>query len=426
MKTIYEQPDRFPLLIASFCRSICGRTAVKAGLLLGMAGGVAEYTSDRKAVRRRGDIHVLLLGDPGLGKSQLLRAAAAMSPRGVYVSGNSASLTGLTCSVVREPTTGDFALEGGALVLADQGICCVDEFDKMGGDQQALLEAMEQQTVSIAKAGIVCNLQARASVIVAANPRDGSFVGTKTIEENLKGVMSNALLSRFDLVFLLQDQADQDVGLSDHVLGMRAGGGGGDWMATVKTPLEARCRDVQSPLPAQLLRTYLQYARAYVHPVLTRQAKERLKSFFLELRSGNHELSGRPPVTTRQLEALIRLSQARARLELDEEVTEEHVEDVIELVKEGVLYDPVGEASLVAIAPGAAPSKGGAAGKVRKFIAALEKRATRTGDREFQLSDLKALASNAGIANSDFDGALGCANESGALLKEQGGGYRLA
>ncbi|KAF0742935.1 hypothetical protein AaE_008583, partial [Aphanomyces astaci] len=199
--TIAHDDQVFDRLIHSFCPGIYRNELVKAGLLLALFGGAQK--KEDNAVFTRSDSHVLLVGDPGLGKSQLpilytsgnplvygrcprmLRAVSMITPRGVYVGGNTATTTGLTVTMVKD-SSGDYALEAGALVLADQGVCCIDEFDKMACDYQALLEAMEQQSISIAKAGIVCNLNARTSVIAAANPSGGHYNRSRSVSENLK------------------------------------------------------------------------------------------------------------------------------------------------------------------------------------------------------------------------------------------------
>ena len=232
------------MLVASICPTIFGHESVKAGLLLALLGGVTKQgladqsssnastsstsgpptssarsaTDPSGATSVRGDIHILIVGDPGLGKSQMLRAASKVSPRGVYISGGVTSKTGLTVTMVRDGKDGDFALEAGALVLADQGCCCIDEFDKMTAEHNALLEAMEQQSISIAKAGMVCNLAARTSVIAAANPVGGHYNHAKTVSENLK--IGSPLLSRFDLVFIILDQpnTEKDQMLSEHII----------------------------------------------------------------------------------------------------------------------------------------------------------------------------------------------------------------
>lgn len=209
IRAIATDPYCFHLLVASLCPPIVGQELVKAGLLLVLLGGSKRTCplAARTRVRIRSDPHVLLVGDPGLGKSQLLRACHDAAPRAVYLCGTLATNTGLTVTLVNDGR-GDVALEAGALVLADQGICCIDELDKLSCSYHALLEAMEQQQISIAKSGVVTSLSARCSVIAAANPVGGQYHRGKTVSENLK--MSGALFSRFDLVFIMLDRADDE------------------------------------------------------------------------------------------------------------------------------------------------------------------------------------------------------------------------
>ncbi|KAG0463731.1 hypothetical protein HPP92_019800 [Vanilla planifolia] len=215
--------DIFRQIVQSFCPSIYGHELVKAGITLALFGGVQKHSMDENKVPVRGDIHVIIVGDPGLGKSQLLQAAAAVSPRGIYVCGNATTNAGLTVAVVKDHMTSDYAFEAGAMVLADRGLCCIDEFDKMSAEHQSLLEAMEQQCVSIAKAGLVASLSARTSVLAAANPIGGHYNRAKTVNENLK--MRAALLSRFDLIFILLDKPDEmlDKRVSDHIMALHTG-----------------------------------------------------------------------------------------------------------------------------------------------------------------------------------------------------------
>ncbi|XP_068473265.1 probable DNA helicase MCM8 isoform X2 [Phaseolus vulgaris] len=289
--------DLFRQILQSICPSIYGHELVKAGITLSLFGGVRKHSMDQNKVPVRGDIHVIIVGDPGLGKSQLLQAAAAVSPRGIYVCGNATTKAGLTVAVVKDPMTSDYAFEAGAMVLADSGLCCIDEFDKMSSEHQALLEAMEQQCVSIAKAGLVASLSSRTSVLAAANPAGGHYNRAKTVNENLK--MSAALLSRFDLIFILLDKPDEllDKQLSDHIMALHGGNGqlspalkkrrgdSSDSRATVSqnpgyvADLGVRSGSLISrlrldplrdsdfiPLPGQLLRKYIAYARSFVFP----------------------------------------------------------------------------------------------------------------------------------------------------------------
>ena len=172
---ISREPNLFKLIVNSICPSIYGHELIKAGLTLTIFGGSTKPTEAKNSLTVRGNPHMLIVGDPGLGKSQMLTAVNYVVPRGVYVCGSYSSATGLTVSILKESGTGDYAIEAGALVLGDQGVCCIDEFDKMSSEHQALMEAMEQQSISVAKAGIVCNLLARTSIIAAANPIGGHY-----------------------------------------------------------------------------------------------------------------------------------------------------------------------------------------------------------------------------------------------------------
>ena len=322
------------LLVASLAPSIFGHQLVKLALLLGLFGGREKGRGAGVAIRA--DPHILLVGDPGLGKSQMLVAASQAAPRAVLVTGNSTTSSGLTVSLTREAGN-EFNLEAGALVLADRGCCCIDEFDKMVTQHAALLEAMEQQAVSVCKAGVVCQLPARTAVLAAANPAGGHYNRAKTVAENLK--LGPALLSRFDLVFILIDEADDqhDCRLSEHVLGLhrRAGAARHGPAVGPEDTLTLAGRlggEVSDPLPPQLLRRYIAYAREYVHPVVGQEAGAVLQEFYLGLRA-QHQGGDTVPVTTRQLESLVRLTEARAKMELREEATEGDAQDVVEIMK---------------------------------------------------------------------------------------------
>uniref|UniRef100_A0A6Q2YIF3 Minichromosome maintenance 8 n=1 Tax=Esox lucius TaxID=8010 RepID=A0A6Q2YIF3_ESOLU len=425
-----DYPNRDPFLL------------VKAGLCLALFGGSQKHADDKNRIPVRGDPHILVVGDPGLGKSQMLQAVCNVAPRGIYVCGNTTSTSGLTVTLSREAGSGDYSLEAGALVLGDQGLCCIDEFDKLGQQQQALLEAMEQQTISLAKAGLVCSLPARTSVIAAANPVGGHYNRAKTVSENLK--MGSALLSRFDVVFLLLDVPDEshDRKLSEHVMAVRSGkGGASSAMVTrddiqsqhsllepVETPLSDRLQvcpgEYVDPIPPSLLRKYVGYARRYVHPSLSASAAQTLQEFYLSLRSHTHAADA-TPITTRQLESLIRLTEARARLELRETATKSDAEDVVEIMKHSLadtFSDGSGGLDFERSVLGVGMSQRSAA---KRFITALNMQAQRTHTVLYDLTELRCLAKDFNIQVSDFESFISSLNEQGYLLKKGHRQYQL-
>ncbi|KAI0567078.1 DNA replication licensing factor MCM8 [Gracilaria domingensis] len=447
IQEVVRERDPFAFLVHSSAPSIYGHELVKAGLVLALFGGspkeqVGPTASESVAIRR--DIHCLLVGDPGLGKSQMLKAMTRISPRGVYVCGNSTSTAGLTVTVVRE-ATGDFALEAGALVLGDRGVCCIDEFDKMRAEHGALLEAMEQQSVSVAKAGLICNLSARTTVIAAANPVGGHYDRSRTVCENLK--IALPLLSRFDLVFILMDKADKarDRFISEHVMkmfGMRSSErlNGRKWVANARAVVDVGAADpprlemddhltlaerlreckVDDPLPPSLFREYVRYARTHVHPELSEGAKRELQEFYLHLRKTSKEQAAdTTPITTRQLESLVRLSEARARSEMRTVVTREHARDVIEIMQESMIETLTDETGTLDLgrSSGMSRHKEG-----KRFIAALHVESRRRREAMFDKVELKAVAKSIGIEGERFERVLEAVNHQGFVMKK---GVRL-
>ncbi len=308
-----KDPAIIDKIIKSIAPSIYGMEEVKEAIAYMLFGGVPKVMPD--GVKIRGDIHVLIVGDPGTAKSQLLQYVARLAPRGIYTSGKGSTAAGLTATVIRDKTTGDFFLEAGALVLADNGVAAIDEIDKMRAeDRVAMHEAMEQQTVSIAKAGIVAMLNARTSILAAANPAFGRYMSNRPVSENIN--LPVTILSRFDFIFVLTDKPNKarDAALVDHVLSLRAMKG-----------------EVSAPFSPDFLRKYIAYARKHVKPRLTEEAMEKIKAYFLGLREKASEDSP-VPITVRQLETLVRAAEARARMALRSEVTAEDAEAVIRLM----------------------------------------------------------------------------------------------
>ncbi|XP_048321239.2 probable DNA helicase MCM8 isoform X1 [Ziziphus jujuba] len=435
--------DTFRQLLQSVCPSIYGHELVKAGITLALFGGVRKHSNDNNKVPVRGDIHVMVVGDPGLGKSQLLQAAAAVSPRGIYVCGNATTKAGLTVAVVKDPMTSDYGFEAGAMVLADSGLCCIDEFDKMSAEHQALLEAMEQQCVSIAKAGLIASLSARTSVLAAANPVGGHYNRAKTVNENLK--ISAALLSRFDLVFILLDKPDEllDKRVSEHIMSLHTGYGepspapkkqrsasqstGDIDTGTENGSLVSRMRlDPKkdsdfAPLPVQLLRKYIAYARAFVFPRMSKPAADILQKFYLQLR--DHATSADcTPITARQLESLVRLAEARARLDLREEITAQDAMDVVEIMRESLYDKYVDEHGCVDFGRSGGMSQ---QKEAKRFLSALNKQSELQQKDCFSISEIYSLADRICLRVPDIDTFIDNLNSVGYLLKKGPKTYQM-
>lgn len=304
-------------IMRSIAPSIYGYESIKEAIMYLVFGGVPKHLAD---ISIRGELNILLVGDPGTAKSQLLQYVAAIAPRGLYTSGRGTTAAGLTAAVLRE-RGGGMTLEAGALVLADKGVACIDEIDKMRPeDRVAIHETMEQHTVSVAKGGIVATLNARTAILAAANPSLGRYDLYKTVTENIN--LPVTILSRFDLIFVLKDvpEKDLDEKMSSHILEMHMKG---------SAPLE-------TPIASELLRKYISYAKN-VRPILTDEALKRLRAFYLEMRAVTEKVEGSPiAITARQLESLVRLAEARARISLRKKITAEDAEAAIVIMNKSL------------------------------------------------------------------------------------------
>ncbi|PAA84465.1 hypothetical protein BOX15_Mlig027573g2, partial [Macrostomum lignano] len=416
IEAMHSLPNVFSTLVASLCPAIFGHESVKSGLLLALFGG--SQRGGELGVRS--ESHVLVVGDPGLGKSQMLQAVASVAPRSVYVCGNTSSTAGLTISLSKDRGSNESGLEAGALVLADRGVCCIDEFDKMAKQHAALLEAMEQQSVSIAKAGVVCSLPARCSVVAAANPVSGHFDRARTVGENLR--MSAALLSRFDLAFILVDRPDRrlDGLLSEHVMSLhsRAGSSAGSSVGGVSAAMAAAAGG--NPVPHALMRKYIAYARKYVQPRLTREAAAELQKFYLELRAGLR-CRDACPVTTRQLESLVRLTEARARAELRELCTAEDARCAIQLTRDCVRDLLSDDTGAVDVSRSSGVSCRSAA---KRLLQRLQRAAEQRQNRLFSSEELMQHVRSLGVS-TDATALLQALNSQGFLLQKGPRLYQL-
>nr|XP_018901469.1 PREDICTED: DNA replication licensing factor Mcm5 [Bemisia tabaci] len=323
-RRLASSPNVFDRIAKSIAPSIFGFEDIKKAIACLLFGGSRKRLPD--GLTRRGDINVLLLGDPGTAKSQLLKFVERVSPIGIYTSGKGSSAAGLTASVTRDPATRNFVMEGGAMVLADGGAVCIDEFDKMREDDRvAIHEAMEQQTISIAKAGITTTLNSRCSVLAAANSVYGRWDDTKG-EENIDFLPT--ILSRFDMIFIVKDEHDEakDIRLAKHIMNVHK-----------QTNKNLEAADSDEELSLNLIKKYIKFCRLTCGPRLSEAAAEKLKNRYVLLRGGNKDAMDTAekklsiPITVRQLEAIVRISESLAKMQLQPFATESHVDEALRL-----------------------------------------------------------------------------------------------
>lgn len=332
-----RDPEIYEKVKRSIAPSIFGYDDVKEALALQLVSGFEKRLPD--GARIRGDIHILLVGDPGIAKSQLLRYMTKISPRGIYTSGKSSTSAGLTATAVKDELgDGRWTIEAGALVLADKGIAAVDEMDKMENeDKSALHEAMEQQTISVAKAGVMASLKSRCSLLAAANPKLGRFDKYEPIAPQIN--LTPALMSRFDLIFVLTDDPDtkRDSAIAEHILKSNFAGELSmqiSWNPEISQDDVDRALIVIKPeIEPEQLRKYVAYARKKIFPTLMDEAKDYFLKYYVSLRTQGQDSNKPVPVTARQLEALIRLGEASARLRLSDKVTLEDAQRVVKILE---------------------------------------------------------------------------------------------
>lgn len=389
-------------MYASIAPSIYGHEKIKEALVLQLMGGVRKTRDD--GVTTRGDIHILLIGDPGAGKTQMLKRMSKVSPKARFISGKGVSGAGLTASVVKDEFIGGWSLEAGALVLANKGLCCIDEMDKMDKDDTAAMhEALEGQTITISKASIQATLRAETTVLAGANPKFGRFDPYDTVAKQID--LPPTLINRFDLIFPIKDLPDaaKDEKMAKFVLELHQN-------LTTEAEIETN-----------LIRKYIAYAKQRVSPTLTDGAIEEIKNYYIQMRSsgGKDGNIKSVPISARQLEGLIRLAEAHARLHLSDKVTKKNAKKAIELVHHYlslVAMDESGSFDIDRIATDTTASTRNKIIIIKEIIVELEKKM-----KPVPMQDILIAATEKGLSDSDVDEVIQKLKRGGDLYEPKPG-----
>ncbi len=424
-----RDPDVYNKLVKSIAPSIYGYEKIKEAIALQLFGGTKNKIFP-DGTRVRPDIHILLVGDPGTAKSQLLYYVYKLAPKAVFVGGKSSTGAGLTATAEKDEFgEGGWTLKAGALVLASGGHAMIDEFDKMSPeDRDNIHEAMEQERISIAKAGIVTQFKAETSILAAANPKMGRFDPYQSPSEQMN--IPPTIISRFDLIFSIKDILDpiKDKKMAEHILSAHQVAG---ILATkskdllTEKEIEERVEKITPAIEPDLLRKYIAYARKHIHPVLTEEAMEKIKEYYAELRSMGKE-SNTVPITARQLEAIVRLSEASAKARLSDKVLLEDAERAIDLhscmMRDIGVDRRTGKLDWDIVAVGQPKSKMDKARAILRIIRDLQK--------QFEgglvaKEEIEKEAGQYGIEKEDVDEILGILKRNGDVYSPRGGLYKV-
>jgi len=405
IEKLAKDPKIYERLIKSIAPSIYGHERIKEAILFQLMGGVKKERDD--GTKSRGDIHVLLVGDPGSGKSQILKFVSQAAPKARYVSGKGATTAGLTASVVRDEFLKGWALEAGALVLSNFGIACLDELDKLSTeDSSALHEGMEQQTISIAKANIQATLRSETTVLAAANPKLGRFDPYQPVASQIE--MPPTLINRFDLIFTVRDLPNKELD---------------EKIAKYVLKLQQEPKSLETEVPTELLKKYIAYVKQKIFPILTKGAVDEIRNFYVGLRSSGQTGEGiKPiPISARQLEALVRLAEASARIRLSDKVTKEDAKRAIDLLKHCLMqvgYDYETKSfDIDIISTGVPASERSRIHVIREIINDLEEKIGKT----IPITEILDVAKSKNINESQVEEILERLKREGEVFEPQRG-----